>query len=140
MIRTFNKNKDFNPAQLAEEVDALDLGEHTVWFPGFEAAANDRLTPADLVRPRMVVNQDRIKEEARKGDVRYFMKVELTERQRADLEGVLDAHDAKTDSPRQVAEKAKDQDITDLQAAIAAGVDAGDLDLIARLLLKVALR
>ena len=75
---------------------------------------------------------------ANAGEIEYVTKDELTAQQALDLEVVLDAHNAADNSPKQAAQLQKAADILALKAAIAAGIKAGDLPLIARLLLAVA--
>lgn len=143
-IETFNKLKDFNSEQLAIEVETLGLPEHDVWFAGFAPAPNGRSIPAEPTSPRMVVIKSKIPGQppvtsvAVLGDIRYASNTEFTAQQLVDLEAKLDAHDAQADSPLQAARAQKQADTVALEVAIAGGVSASDLPLIARLLLALA--
>ncbi len=139
----FTKLKDFNPARLEQEVDALNLPEGTtIWFMGFDEKDEDTVAPADLMNPRVVIKTPQTEpvaviSEATKGDVHFMSYDKLTARQVADIEEKLDAHNATAKSLRQLAVAAKRTDLATLQAKMAgAGVTAGDLQLMARLLLE----
>ena len=139
----FTKLKDFNPALLEQEVDGLNLPEgYTIWFMGFDEDGEDKVTPADLTRPRVVVKTPHtepvaIISEATKGDVHFLSKAKLTAKQVTDVEAKLDAHDSAMKSVRQLELVKKGIDIGTLRAkGIFDDVTVSDLPLIARLLLE----
>lgn len=139
----FTKLKDFNPALLEQEVDGLSLPEgYTIWFMGFDEDGEDKVTPADLTRPRVVVKAPRTRpvaiiNKATKGDVHVLSKVKLTAKQVTDVEAKLDAHDATAKSTRQLALAQKETDLSSLRAKIAgANVQVADLPLMARLIVE----
>lgn len=140
--KTFTKLKDFNPEQLEKEIGALGLPEgYTIWFNGFDEDG-DKVVPADLLRPRIIVKTPTIQpiaicSSAVKGEINILTKVKLTAKQMADIEEKLDAHSAATKSLRQLALAQKDADLASLTAKVnGPGVKAEDLTLLARLLLR----
>lgn len=140
----FNKLKDFNPALLEQEIDSLNLPEgSTIWYMGFDEKDEDTVAPADLTRPRVVpktpaLSPIAIISEATKGDVHVMSKVKLTSKQITDIDAKLVAHNATEKSPSQLALVEKKNDLAALQTKMAGpGVTTADLNLLARLLLKV---
>lgn len=138
----FTKLKDFNPELLEKELGTLGLPEgYTIWFNGF-AEDDDKVVPADLLGPRIVVKTPSIQpiaicSKATKGEVSVLSKAKLTAKQVADVEAKLDAHNAATKSLRQIAMAQKRTDLAALKVKLAGpGVATGDLQLMARLLLE----
>lgn len=138
----FTKLKDFNPEQLEKEVATLGLPEgYTIWFNGFDEDG-DKVVPADLLQPRIVVKTPTIQpiaicSKATKGEVHVLTKVKLTAQQATDLEAKLDAHNSATKSIRQIALAQKKTDLATLTAKMGGGgVTTADLNLLARLLLE----
>lgn len=131
-----NKIKDFNSPTITEELAAISgLPAMTTQYAGFEFFDLQRLRPFTEATRAIARNTDGSVDTAARGDIRFDTRNPLTAGQVADIEAVLDAHDATVDHSSQTSERQRIADQAELRALFDAGIADRTEELTVKLLL-----